>query len=60
MGLEDLGDRLTVPELLVVPQGEERGDLRVPVGAGHQYIAQVADGVVLDVVHVAEASQSVG
>ena len=60
VGVQDPGDGLAVPELLVVPHGEERGHLRVPVGPGHQDVAQVADGVVLDVVHVAQAAQRVG
>ena len=39
------------------PTGEEGGDLGVAVGPGDEHVAQVADGVVLHVVHVAQAAQ---
>ena len=56
---EHLADRLAVPELLVGPHREEGGDDRVVVGASHEQVAQVAHGVVLDVVHVAQAPQRI-
>ncbi len=59
VGAQHLADRLAVPELLVRPHREEAGDDRVVVGAGHEQVAQVAHGVVLDVVHVAQAAQRV-
>ena len=57
MGLEDLADGLAVPHLLEDPAGEEGGDLGVLVGGGEEEIPQVADGVVLDVVHVAQGAE---
>ena len=57
VGLEHLAERLAVPELLEHPERQERRDLGVAVGVGHQHVAQVADGVVLDVVHVAQAPE---
>ena len=50
-------DGLAVEVLLEGPEREERGDLVVEVGVGHQHVAQVDDRVVLDVVHVAQAPQ---
>ena len=52
--------RFAVPVLLEVPQCEELGDLGVVVGAGVQQVAQVAGGVLLDVVHVSDAAQVLG
>jgi hypothetical protein len=43
-----------VPELLEGPHREERRHLGIVVRGRDQQVAQVADGVVLDVVHVAE------
>ena len=60
VGLEHLPDGLAVPHLLEDPAGEEGGDRRVLVGRRQQEVAQVADGVVLDVVHVAQRAQRVG
>ena len=57
---QDPGDCLAVPELLVVPQREESGHLRVAMGPGDQDVAEVADRVVLHVVHVAQASERFG
>ncbi len=37
----------------------KRGDDGIVVGAGHEQVAQVAHGVVLDVVHVAQAAQCI-
>ena len=53
-------DRLAVPVLLVAPAGQEGGDVGVPVGPGEQEVPQVAHGVALDVVHVAQAPEGVG
>ncbi len=60
MGGEHLGNGLAVPVLLVVPDGEERGDVRVPVGPGDQDVPEIAHSVDLDVVHVAEAAEDIG
>jgi hypothetical protein len=57
---EDGPDGFTVVHLLEVPQGEEGRDRGIPVGGGHEQVAEVADRVVLDVVHVTEAAQRVG
>ncbi len=59
VGAQYLGERLAVPVLLVAPARQEGGDLGVSVGAGGQKVAQVAGGVPLHVVHVAEAAQGV-
>ncbi len=48
---------LAVPVLLEAPHGEERGDLGVVVGLGVEQVPEVAGGVLLHVVHVAEAAQ---
>ena len=56
---QHLADRLAVPELLVRPHGEKAGDHRIVVGTGHEEVAQVAHGVVLDVVHVPQAAQRI-
>ena len=58
--LEHPSDGLPVPVLLERPEREERRDLGVSVHARHQQVAQVADRVVLDVVHVAQAPQGGG
>src|SRR5580658_7577684 len=47
MRLQHLPQSVAVPVLLVAPAGQEGGDLRVSMGAGHEYVAQVAHGVVL-------------
>ena len=57
MRFEHLSDGLAVPHLLEHPTGEERGDGGVLVGRRQQEVAQVAHGVVLDVVHVADAAK---
>jgi hypothetical protein len=57
MGLEDLADGLAVPHLLVGPAGEEGRDGRIAVGGGEQEVPQIADGVVLDIVHVAQCAE---
>ena len=54
MGLEDGPDGLAVPELLVGPTGQEGCHVGILVGRGQKEIAQVADRVVLDVVHIAQ------
>ena len=56
VGLEHLPDGLAVPHLLEHPAGEEGGDGGVLVCRRQEEVAQVADGVVLDVVHVAQTS----
>ena len=58
--LEHGPDGLAVPHLLEDPAREERGDLGVLVGRGEQQVTQVAHGVVLHVVHVAQAPQGGG
>ena len=60
MGVEDAAEGVAVPVLLVAPARQEGRDLRVAMGAGDEHVAQVADGVPLDVVHVAQAPQGVG
>jgi RNA polymerase sigma-70 factor, ECF subfamily len=60
VGPEHLADSLAVPHLLEDPAGEERGDHRVAVRRGEEEITQVADGMVLDVVHVAQAAECPG
>ena len=60
VGLQDLGDGLAVPVLLVAPARQEGGDLGIAVGPGGEQVAQVAGGVPLHVVHVAQAPQGVG
>ena len=60
MSGEHRRDRLPVPELLVGPEREERGDLGVGVRRRDEQVTQVADGVVLDVVHVTQAPQGIG
>ena len=59
VGLQDLADCLAVPVFLVGPDRQEVGHRRVTMQARHEQVAQVADGVVLDVVHVAQAAQCV-
>jgi hypothetical protein len=59
VGIEHLTDGLAVPMLLIIPAGEEGRDIRVTVGAGDEHVPEVADGVALDVVHVAQAAQGV-
>ena len=59
VGPQDLRDGLTVPVLLVAPAGQEGRDLGVAVGPGGEQVAQVAGGVPLHVVHVAEAAHGV-
>ena len=58
--LEDASDGLAVPHLLEDPAGEERGDLGLLMRRRQQEVAQVADRVVLHVVHVAQRAQVVG
>ena len=60
VGAQDLADGLAVPVLLVAPAGEEGRDLGVAVGPGDEQVPQVAGGVTLHVVHVAEAAQGGG
>jgi hypothetical protein len=55
VGPEHGGDGLAVPELLEGPDRQERRQVRVAVGGRHEQIPEVADRVVLDVVHVAQA-----
>ena len=50
---------MAVPVLLVVPQREERGELRVLPRGHHQQLACVQHRLVLDVVHVGDAAQHV-
>ena len=60
MSGEDGPERLAVPVLLECPHREERGHLVVPVRGRDQQVAQVADRVMLDVVHVLDATNRVG
>ena len=60
MGGEHRTQCLAVPVLLERPHREERRHLVVTVCGSHQQVAEVADGVVLDVVHVADAAQRGG
>jgi hypothetical protein len=60
VGLKDLPDCFTVPHLLERPTGQEGGDGRVLVRRRQQQVTQVADGVVLHVVHVAQRAQGIG
>ena len=46
-----------MPELLVVPAGEECGEDGVHAGSCHQQVRQVQRDVVLDVHHVVEAEK---
>ena len=57
MCLENLADGISVPVLLIGPDGEELGHHRISVQLGHEEVTEVADRVVLDVVHIAKASQ---
>ena len=59
VGREHPADRLTVPVLLVVPQREERGELRVLPLREHEKFPRVQHRLVLDVVHVGQAAQHV-
>ena len=54
---EHRGERLAVPELLAVPHRHEGADLGLLVRRGGQQIAQVADGVIFDVAHIAQRAQ---
>ena len=60
MGVEDLGDGVAVPVLLVAPACEEGRQIRVAVGLRDQDVTQVTHGVAFDVVHVAQAAKHVG
>ena len=60
VGGEHVAERLAVPQLLVGPAAEERGHVGVGVGRRHEEVAQVADRVQLDVVHVLDGPQRVG
>ena len=57
VGLQDLSECLAVPVLLVRPDREERRHGGIPVERRHQQVAEVADGVVLHVVHVPDAAK---
>jgi len=59
MGIQYRGNRLAVPILLKAPEREERGDFGIAMGGCDEQIAEVADRVQLDVVHVAQAPQHV-
>ena len=59
VGGQHTSDGLAVPHLLEDPTGQEGGDLRILVRRGEQEVPQVAHGVMLHVVHVAQASQRV-
>ena len=49
-----------MPHLLVAPDGEEGGDVGIAVRRSDEEVAQVADRVVLDVVHVPQAADRPG
>src|SRR5713226_7113892 len=55
--VEELPDVLAVPQLLVVPAGEEGGEDGVHAGARHQQVREVERNVILDVHHVVEAEK---
>src|SRR5437588_4738367 len=55
VGPQEVRERLAVPQLLVHPAGQERGDVRVLRRPRGQQVAQVDDRVCLDVHHVVEA-----
>ena len=57
VGFEDLAQGLAVPVLLEVPQRQKRRDLRIVVGGREEEVTQVQDGVIFDVVHVANAPE---
>jgi hypothetical protein len=59
MRRQDVGDGLSVPELLVDPEAEKGGDLPVVVGGGEQHVPEIAHGVKLDVVHVPQTAEYV-
>ncbi len=59
VGSEHRAECFAVPVLLECPHREERRHLVVTMRRGHEKVAQVADRVVLDVVHVADAPQRV-
>jgi hypothetical protein len=56
--LKHLANRLAVPHLLEDPAGEERGDSGVLMGGRKEEIPQIADRVMLYVVHVAQRPES--
>ena len=60
MSLEDATEGLAMPVFLVVPKGQELGDLRIMVRTCVQQVAEVARRVVFDVVHVGDASELIG
>ena len=60
MGSQDRTQGFAVPILLERPHREERGHLVVAVGGCDEQITEVADGVVLDVMHVPGATQRCG
>ena len=57
---EHPADGLPVPHLLVAPHGEEGRHGGIAMRRRDEQVAQVADGVVLDVVHVAQAADDLG
>src|SRR5262249_54347705 len=57
---KDFGQHLAVPVLLENPHRQEGGDLGVGVRRRDQQVAQVADGVALDVGHVTQGAQGIG
>ena len=59
VGPQHRGDGLAVPELLEGPERHERRRPAVLVGPGGQQVPQVARRVVLDVVHVPQATEIV-
>ena len=52
VGSEHSTDGVAVPVLLVNPEGQERGDLGIPMGGSHKQASQVADRVEFEVVLV--------
>ncbi len=59
-GLQEARQREPVERLLVDPAGKERRDVRVVHGPGRQELAEIDDGVGLDILHVAEGPDRLG
>jgi hypothetical protein len=57
---QDLGQRFSVPKLLVDPQAEEGRHIRIGMSRRQEEISQVTNRVVLNIVHVTEAAQGRG
>jgi hypothetical protein len=58
--LQHLPDGFAVPHLLVYPAREKGRDFGILVGRRQEEVAQIADRVVLYVVHVAQRTEGLG